>query len=606
MNSEQQPKYSVRKSLRYMLSMGWRHGRSVVIMCFVLAAIQIALNMAQLYIAPEILSRVESGRPFTQILATIAIFSGVIFLLTALGSYLDNAMIMSRVAVRSAIIAQINQKSLTTSYPNCLDAQRQKLLGKALDETSGNSESTEHIWLTLTQLLTNAGCFALYLITLSDIHVLLIAISVVTCVLSSLVRLKTLAKYRTNTEQGKYWRQQWHLNRRAQSIELAKDIRIFGLGDWIRRIYADVLTAQAAFVHRRETHLVGSAIFGVVMTLAQNAFAYLYLLKSALGGDMSASEFLLYFTAISGFTTWISGILESCSTVYQEAQGIGSVLAYLEGEEPFRFGGGRPLPDTTRCELRLEDVSFHYPGSENYLFRHLDLTIRPGEKLAIVGLNGAGKTTLVKLLCGFYDPDEGAVTLNGIDIREFDRSEYYGLLCAVYQEFSVLDVTIEENVAQSTEQIDRDRVWHCLELAGLAQFVRGLPQGLSTHVGRDVYLDGVLFSGGQTQRLMLARALYKGGPLLVLDEPTAALDPIAESDIYRKYSELAAGKTSLFISHRLASTRFCDRIIFLADGKIAEEGTHESLLAENGAYAALFEVQSRYYREGADFRGEEK
>ena len=253
----------------------------------------------------------------------------------------------------------------------------------------------------------------------------------------------------------------------------------------------------------------------------------------------------------------------------------------------------------------MEDVTFRYPGAEQPLFEHFNLTIRPGEKVAVVGLNGAGKTTLVKLLCGFYDPEEGRVLLNGVDIREYNRQDYYNLLSAVYQDYSVLDVTVEENVAQTMEDIDVQRVMDCLEKAGLKDFISQLPQGLQTHVGRDVYLDGVLFSGGQTQRLMLARALYKDGPILVLDEPTAALDPIAESDIYKKYNEMTAGKTSLFISHRLASTRFCDRILYLEAGKIREEGTHEQLLGLGGAYAKLFEIQSRYYQEGRDFRGEE-
>lgn len=604
MNETETPRYRVGKSLRFMLGTAWRHGKSVPVMCLVIAAVQIALNMAQLYIAPQILNRVETAAPLPQLFGTILVFSAVIFFLTALRQYCDYAVTVSRIWLRTVIVQKINHKALTTSYPNCFDPDRKALLGKALTETEGNTQSTEYIWTTLTELLTNLGCFALYLITLSSVGPMLIVISVVTCLLASLLRMRTERKYAKRQEAGKFWRQFDYLKRSAESVEKAKDIRLFGLGNWIRELYDDVLRAQAAFVHEREAKRIAAAVFGVVMTLLQNGAAYAYLLKLTLDGGLSASEFLLYFTAISGFTAWVSGILENCTDIYRQTQGIGTVIEYLNSDEPFRFSGGRALPDTTECELKLEDVSFAYPGAEKNLFEHLNLTIHPGEKLAVVGLNGAGKSTLVKLLCGFYEPDEGRVTLNGIDIREFNRDEYYRLLCAVFQEFSVLDVTIAENVAQSIETVDEDKVWQCLELAGLAEFVKTLKDGLHTNVGREVHMDGVLFSGGQMQRLMLARALYKGGPILILDEPTAALDPIAENDIYQKYNEMTRGKTSLFISHRLASTRFCDRIIFIADGKIAEEGTHEQLLKQGGAYAQLFEVQSRYYQEGAEFRGE--
>ena len=273
----------------------------------------------------------------------------------------------------------------------------------------------------------------------------------------------------------------------------------------------------------------------------------------------------------------------------------------MDYPEPFRFETGENIPKAESYELKLEHVSYRYPGADADTIHNLSLTVHPGEKLAIVGLNGAGKTTLVKLLCGLLDPVQGAVLLNGRDIRAFDRREYYALFSAVFQEFSVLDVTIAEQIAQCAEGIDYKRIADCAEKAGLTAMIERLPEGLQTHMGREVYLDGVLFSGGETQRLMLARALYKNGPILLLDEPTAALDPIAENDIYMKYNDMTQGKTSVFISHRLASTRFCDRIIFVADGNIAEEGTHESLLALGGAYAKLFEVQSRYYQEGRAF-----
>lgn len=218
------------------------------------------------------------------------------------------------------------------------------------------------------------------------------------------------------------------------------------------------------------------------------------------------------------------------------------------------------------------------------------MTVHPGERLAIVGLNGAGKTTLVKLLCGLLDPTEGLVLLNGKDVRGFNRRSYYDLFSAVFQEFSVLDVTVAEEIAQTTEGIDYDKIADCVEKAGLTTTIEKLPKGMQTHVGREVYLDGVLFSGGQTQRLMLARALYKDGPILLLDEPTAALDPIAENDIYMKYSEMTQGKTSMFISHRLASTRFCDRIIFVADGGVKKKAhTRVCLL-----WAANMQIYLKY------------
>ena len=602
---QEKKKYAMWPSIQYMLSMAWKYGRGVLAMCITLAVLRVGLNLAQLLVAPEILKRVEEVAPLGELLGTIGLFTALIFLLTALIQYIQGFVIYSRVHVRTKIIHEINQKSFLTSYPNCDDPAMKKLMGAAMNETGSNRESTEYIWTTLTELLVNLAGFAIYLVMLSNVSGILIAVTMVTCILGFLFNQRVLQwEIDHNQESGSYWKQYQYLQIKTESIDTAKDIRIFGFGQWIQELYAGVIDLHRGFVEKRENKRIISQLLSVVLTFLRNGVAYAYLLTITLNEGLSASQFLLYFSAISGFTAWVTGIMDQFTTLYRQTQGIGVVLEYLQYPEPFRFAGGRPLSDTSECELRLEDVTFRYPGSDRNLFEHVNLTIRPGEKLAVVGLNGAGKTTLVKLLCGFYDPNEGRVTLNGIDIREFNRREYYGLLCAVYQDFSVLDVTVAENVAQKVEGIDTERVWNCLAQAGLEGFVRQLPNGLDTHVGRDVYLDGVLFSGGQTQRLMLARALYKGGPILVLDEPTAALDPIAESEIYQKYNDMTQGKTSLFISHRLASTRFCDRIIFLADGKIAEEGTHWELLEQGGEYAKLYEIQSRYYQEGADFRGE--
>ncbi|MGN1026780.1 MAG: ABC transporter ATP-binding protein [Faecousia sp.] len=567
---------------------------------------EIAQNLAQLFVAPVILSKVEQTAPIEELLGAILIFSALLYVLRFVLNYWDNTCLIGRIDVRTSIVKEIIRKSITTSFPNTGDPELLKLQLGAQQATGANDRGTEKIWKTLTALLVNLGSFAIYLLLLTNLNGFLILVVTLTSVAGFLVnRNVSQWEYLHKDENRQYWKQMDYIEKKTRSIEAAKDIRIFGLGQWLNEIYDGVLRLKQAWVIRREKKYILAGVVDVLLALLRNGIAYGYLIHKVLNEGLSASEFLLYFTAVSGFTTWVTGILGECTTLRQECQEVATVLEYLDYPEPFRFSGGRPVEKISACELKLENVTFRYPGTEKPLFEHFNLTICPGEKVAVVGLNGAGKTTLVKLLCGFYDPEEGRVLLNGVDIREYNRQDYYKLLSAVYQDYSVLDVTVAENVAQEQENIDLQRVNDCLDKAGLMDFVSQLPQGLQTHVGRDVYLDGVLFSGGQTQRLMLARALYKDGPILVLDEPTAALDPIAESDIYQKYNEMTAGKTALFISHRLASTRFCDRILYLEDGKILEEGTHQELLNRGGAYAKLFEIQSRYYQEGRDFRGEE-
>lgn len=605
MKENKKPKYSSGQCLGYLFDLAWKHQKSVLWMVVLLALVQVGLNLTQLYVAPEILSKVESAAPLKELLGTIALFTALLMPLIGLQYYLSEVQTAGQIELRSMILSQASRKSCNTSYPNTLDPHFRRL-GEAVNAAGdGNDCAMEETWRTMTTLLTDLLGFAIYLILLSRVDWVLIVLTLAASVTSYLCsRYTERWSYAHREERHEHWQRLNYVADKAQSVELAKDVRIFGIGGWLREIYAGAQRLQEDYTNRRARQFVKADLVQWVVTIAREGLSYGYLIHMALTGRMSAAEFLLYFSAISGFVRWITGILSDGATLRRFCLELSSVLEYLNYPEPFRFEGGRPIPKADSYQLKLEHVSFRYPGSEKNLFTDLNLTIAPGEKLAVVGLNGAGKTTLVKLLCGFFDPDEGKVTLNDVDIREFNRQEYYGLLCAVFQEFSVLDASVAENVAQSMDHIDREKVERCLQLAGLDDFIRSLPQGLDTKVGRDVFLDGVLFSGGQTQRLMLARALYKGGALLVLDEPTAALDPLAENDIYRKYNEMSAGKTSLFISHRLASTRFCDRIVFLADGKITEEGTHESLLAKGGAYAALFAVQSRYYQEGGELRGE--
>lgn len=602
MKDKTKPKYNAAQNVGWMVKIAWKVRRRVLFLCVAMAALEVANNLAQLYVAPEILSRVERHAPMGELLGTIGMFTLALFLTMGLKEYFKKIALFPRVDVRSNIVGMIGRKCNMTSFPNTLEAKFIKLREKAHQSTQSNNQATELVWETLTELMQNVGGFLVYLTILSRLNGALLGVIVATCVAGFLLsRHSDNWEFRHRDEEESCYAKKSYIRRKAESVELAKDIRIFGLQGWLNELMDRVQNVYLDFLLRSEKVRLLSDVAEALLTMARNGIAYAYLLHMALRDSLSVPEFILYFTAVSTFTTWVMGILQAAQKLHEESLDISQVREFLDYPEPFRFEGGVAIPKADACELKLEHVSFRYPGAEEDTIHDLDLTVRPGEKLAIVGLNGAGKTTLVKLLCGLFDPTEGRVLLNGVNVRDFNRREYYGLFSAVFQEFSILDVTVAENIAQTNENIDTQKLWDCIEKAGLTQTIQKLPKGLDTHVGREVYLDGVLFSGGQTQRMMLARALYKDGAILLLDEPTAALDPLAENDIYQKYKDMTAGKTSLFISHRLASTRFCDRIIFIADGRITEEGTHDQLLARGGAYARLFEVQSRYYQEGKAF-----
>lgn len=598
MKPKEKPKYSMWQCVQFMLRSAWDTRRWVIFLCVLVILAEVALNLTQLYISPTILKVLENNEPLSTLLWTIAIFSVVLIFLRGIYAYLRTIDMYPRVEVRISIIDKITDKSGSTSYPNTLDPVFLKKREKSQSSTAGNDRATEYIWITLTKLFTNLLSFAAYLVLLSGMNWFLIVVVLVVTVIGYMVSYHIdMWSYRHSDEEEACQRDASYICSQLSSVTLAKDVRILGMHDWLSSLWKKSLRALNAYAIGREKAYIWINILDVILSFARNGIAYAYLISMTIKQGLSASEFLLYFAAFTGFTTWVTGIMQEFSTLHLFCLDLSIVQEFFNFPEPFQFEGGETPRTADSYELKLENVSFRYPGSEQYVFHNLNLTVHGGEKLAIVGLNGAGKSTIVKLLCGLYDPDDGRVLLNGVDIRRFDRRKYYELISAVFQDSSSMDVTIGENVSQTVGLVDSKQVNDAIRKAGLGDFIQKLPNGLNTPIGREVFLDGTLLSGGQMQRLMLARALYKNAPILVLDEPTAALDPLAEHDIYMKYNEMTSGKTSIFISHRLASTRFCDRIIYLADGTIQEEGTHEQLLKQNGGYAHLFEVQSRYYQE---------
>lgn len=594
------PKYNLWQNTGFMLRTSRKYAKSVFPLCIVLALLSAGKSVAELLIAPAILNKIELSASLGSVVFTIAAFALVLMLLSGLRSYVDTNALFGRIAVRSqGIYLSISRKYAETSYPNLLNTDFLALGKKASAACDANSEASEAIWTTLTDLMTSCIGFVVYLALLTNLNLWLAALVAATTAVSYFASKRINEwGYLHRSEELELTKRIEYANKTATSREFAKDIRMFGLRSWLEDLWGSTMRLYSAFCAKRERKYIWANIIDIVLTFLRNGIAYAFLIGITVKNGLPASQFLLYFAALSGFAQWVVEILDKLSVMHKQSLDISTIREFLDWDEPFDLNGGERIAfePNKQYEIRLDDVSFRYPKADKDTLSHINLTVHPGEKLAIVGLNGAGKTTLVKLVCGFLDPTEGRILLNGEDIRKFNRNDYYALFSAVFQEFSVLDVTVKENVAQCVDGIDETRVWQCIDKAGLTEKIKSLPKGIETHLGRRVFKDGVEFSGGQTQRLMLARALYKNAPILVLDEPTAALDPIAENDIYQKYNDMTHGRTSFFISHRLASTRFCDRIIFVDSGKIAEEGTHDELLKNGGGYAYLFEVQSKYYR----------
>lgn len=607
-NEKEKPKYGMWRCVGFQFSRAFRYRPEVPFILLLQIIFNISSAVFGFYLSPMILARLEARSPVNELLLTAAFFIGGCLVSDAMVSFIGNGpgswglKSSYQIELRSHILRELMDKMADTSYVNCLDTKWQRLMERARGCCNNNNAACERIWHVLQELAVRLAMFGFFAVVLTHVHPLVFGVTMALSILDFMVSSYVYKyNYRHREELSHLDRQMWYLTGRQRYLPVAKDIRLFGLAGWLRRLTDKAFLARQAYSKREHTfYLIGTFSSTLLEFLRSGVTCYI-LLKMCVEGGMSAAEFMLYFSAVNSFNGQFSGVLNNLLELKNMCLDLSSLMECLYYQEPFRFEGGRSIPREETYEIRLENVSFSYPQSDKKIIDGINLTVKKGEKVAVVGLNGAGKTTLVKLMTGLLDPDEGHVLLNGINIREFNRREYYGLFSAVFQHFNIMDITVAETVAQSATDIDPERVKDCIEKAGLTKMVSELPAGLDTHLGRSVYLDGVMLSGGQYQRLMLARALYKDGAVLMLDEPTAALDPLAERDMYHKYSEMTKGRTAVFISHRLASTRFCDRVLYLEAGKIAEEGTHEELIKKSGEYARLFEIQARYYREGGEF-----
>lgn len=398
-----------------------------------------------------------------------------------------------------------------------------------------------------------------------------------------------------------HWRKLEYMENVTTDFSYAKDIRLFGMQKYLAKKQIDVYDEELRHWIKSRQYWIYNTIFAHGISLLRQLIIIGWLVYSVVFNGLSIGNFTLYTASAAAFSNAINEILQALSALRERSAHTDDYRSFMDIPSADDKAQTIPIPPADKYTFEFKNVSFKYRGQEKYALKNVNLTLHAGEKLAVVGLNGAGKSTFIKLLLRLYDVAEGCILMNGTDIRKFDRKEYYELFAPAFQDVMVFAFPVAENVSMKEPfNTDKAEAEKMLRLAGLGDKLDKLEKGVDTELLKVLYDDGVDLSGGEKQKLALARALYKKSKIIVLDEPTAALDALAEFRLYQSFNELVGDRTAVYISHRLSSTRFCDRVAMFKDGEMVEIGTHDSLMEADGAYADMFRVQAQYYVEDKD------
>lgn len=590
--------YSIWSNYIFTFKPLWQQKRRIAL-CFLAAAVLfVAVPVVGMMITSMMIGSLEQGISMQHFVCRALLAFAGYGVLNMAKSYLDARNDGQYIEARTALfLMDWIKKDLTISMEQCEDAQIQKLKKKSENCIWANEWGIEGFMRHNLDLLKSLLGLFVYTLIVGIMNWKILAMLVGMSAVSAAAAYGVTRYYeKIKDPLAEQEVTMGYINREVDDVQSGKDIRIFGLGKWIVGKYDQAIKKCRRLYFQRDIREYGSNMLDTALDAVRDLVCYLYLILQ-LSQGMRISEFVFYLGLVAGFSNWIGMISKRVVSVKQESDNISELRNYLLLEEEAPSGG--KLAETDRIEVVFDHVSYRYHGAEEETLHDVSFRLASGEKLALVGLNGAGKTTIVKLMSGLYLPTSGTVYVNGISTRALDRSAYFAKQAAIFQEPFQTSYNIAENIALE-ETYDRAKLWKVLAQAGLDEKVKSLDRQLDTHLGKDIAQDGIMLSGGEMQKLLLARALYREAQLILLDEPTAALDALAETEIYQKYQTLMQGKSVLFISHRLASTRFCDRILLLAEGRIQEQGTHEELMQEQGAYYQLFQVQSKYYDKAED------
>ncbi len=590
------PKYGMLSCLKWMGKLLWKTEKTIAVSAVIVVPLGVALWWLNIYTPSIVLDRLQTSDRFITVVCAISVL-----LLTTLGfrmikNYVDLKREMSAEYLGMRLFSILAESRLSKDYYLEFDEEYQKKYKRAAEArySKGNVFPTE-----LGNLAINIICFFLFGSVISLLSPWVLLLLIIGCLVNFYAqRWKQNYDFAHREEMDLVENKLWYTASSAPDRENAKDLRLYGFSEFISKTF-DELTKECLSVFAKFQNSQATVeIISYVISAVRDGLAYAFLIFRAMRGEMGPAEFVLYFSAISQMSVFIGGILGGVSSLREGALQLSDFREYLDIQGGFNHGEGIEKPQGRPLSIEFRNVSYRYPSGESNVIDNVSFKIEAGEKIALVGLNGAGKSTMTMLMGGLILPNEGTILIDGHELTEYNRDDLISLFSVVPQYYNILPLSIAENIALAeVAQIDFDKLNRVIEIAGLTNKIASLTNGVYTPLSKAFDHDAVDFSGGEMQRLLLARAVYRGAPVLILDEPTAALDPLAEDEIYKKYSVIADNTTSVFISHRLASTRFCDRIFLLDNNKLAEVGTHEELLALGGKYKELFDVQSQYYTE---------
>ena len=497
----------------------------------------------------------------------------------------------------SVFMLDFIKKAINTDYLNIEPQPKQKIMGKGAQGVSGNYEGAEMVSTTsLRLLIVVLGVFSYgTVIFMLDWKVL--AVTFAMFVADILIRNHAVKFGDSHRESfSEPWRKMNYYERNSMNVSAGKDIRIFGLNKLFDYHFSSLINTYKKFRLKYQLKWYYPTISDTAFNFARDWIAYVLLIHKVLSGQIDAAEFTIYVGLIANLSQYVYDVSMHFADLRDASHQFNDYHAFMKQKDVFEHGDAHVV-EASAPSIEFRNVSFTYEGSDKPVLQNISFKIGANEKIALVGNNGAGKTTIVKLMCGLYSPTSGEILIDGKSINEIGVEKYQDMISVLFQDTSPITLSIAENVCGcEPKDVDRTKLHDCLEKAGLLEKVNTLTNKEETYITQTLDENGIVLSGGETQKLLLAKALYKDGPMLILDEPTSALDPIAESRIYEEYNHMASSKTAVFISHRLASTKFCDRILFLDGGKIVEEGSHDQLMNKGGKYREIFDIQSHYYK----------